>query len=68
MTRTYQLVQGKIIETTTEVREHDPEKLLAALNAQKADIEAGKESYLADVNARIASIEDIINTINSLNI
>lgn len=66
METTLQLTNGKIIETNIEIMEHDPQVLLATLEAQKASVVEGRDQYLSSVNAQIDVLETKILTIKNL--
>lgn len=66
MTTTLTINGDKIVETKTEVIEHNPVTLLENLEAQKANLISGRDAYLTEINGNIAEIETKIQTIQNL--
>jgi len=66
METTIELINGEIVETTTTVQKHDPQTYLSNLEAEKNNIIAGRDSHLLEVNARIDTIQQKINSITEL--
>lgn len=63
---TFQKIDGKIVETTTVVIEHNPQDLLNQLQSQLDNMVSGKNEYLATVNENITELENKLNSITSL--
>lgn len=57
---------GQIVETTTTVQTYDPQTYLGNLEGEKQNTIVGRDNNLADVNARIATIQSKIDQINNL--
>lgn len=66
MKKTIQLINGKIIETTTEIVEHDPQTLLNDYQAKLEETVKGRDNYLEEVNARIESLQNQIEIIENI--
>lgn len=66
MATTLTINGDKIVETKTEVIEHNPVTLLENLEAQKANLIAGRDTYLNEINGNIAVIDTKIQTIQNL--
>jgi hypothetical protein len=66
MNSTINLVNGKLIETKIETIEHEPLVYLENLEAQKADMIAGRDNYLLEVNYNIDEIQSKITSIQNL--
>lgn len=65
-TTTIELINGKIVETTTIVKEHDPQTYLANLEGEKQNTIVGRDNNLAEVNSRITTMQSKIDQINNL--
>ena len=63
---TFEIQDGKIVETTTIIIEHNPQDLLNQLHSQLDNMVSGKNEYLATVNENITELENKINSITSL--
>lgn len=63
---TFEIQDGKIVETTTIIIEHNPQDLLNQLQSQLDNMVSGKNEYLATVNENITELENKINSITSL--
>lgn len=63
---TIELINGKIIETTTTVVEHYPAEILSRLEYELASIIDGRDEYLGKVNANIETIENKIKQVKEL--
>jgi len=63
---TFAIQDGKIVETTTIIIEHNPQDLLNQLQSQLDNMVSGKNEYLATVNENITELENKINSITSL--
>lgn len=63
---TFQKIDGKIVETTTIVIEHNPQDLLSKLQNQLDSMVSGKNEYLATVNANITELENKIAELQQL--
>ena len=66
MATTLTINGDKIVETRTEVIEHNPVNLLENLETQKANLISGRDTYLTEVNGSISAIETKIQTIQNL--
>jgi len=63
---TFQKIDGKIVETTTIIIEHNPQDLLTTLQNQLASMISGRDEYLVTVNANIAELENKIAELQHL--
>ena len=67
MAHTFEKIGESIVrETSTTVVEHDLQSLISRLQIEITNMIAGRDEYLATVNANIEALQKKINDLNEL--